>query len=193
MIGARHLPNLLTIARIAAVIPLVWLLLDGQYRAGLVVAVLVGFTDWLDGALARRYGWESELGGVLDPVADKLLVLSMYGTLAWLGTMPWWLVVMTLTRDAVIVTGGLVYHLRFERFQAAPTRLSKFNTFCQLLLGWVLLLTLAGVPVPPVAVQALIHVVAVLIVVTALQYVWIWGRRAARLKRHRRGARETPP
>ncbi len=184
----RFLPNLLTLARIAMVPVLVFLLLTGDYLRALIVALMAGISDWLDGTLARRFDWQTEMGGWLDPVADKLLMTSAYWTLAWLGHLPWWLVGVVVVRDLVIVGGGLYYHYRIERFRGQPTELSKFNTFCQLLLMWVLLIGLAGIPVPLPLTIGLIWLVGFLAAATLVQYVVIWSIRAVRVVRSRNSA-----
>src|SRR5580765_6764447 len=87
----RHLPNLLTASRMLMVVPLAWLILDGHYRGALLVAASAGATDALDGLLAKRYGWQSWLGGVLDPLADKLLLIACFVSLDLAGAIPDWL------------------------------------------------------------------------------------------------------
>ncbi len=180
------LPNLLTIGRMLAVPPLVWLLLGGHFGWALAVAIFAGLSDLLDGWLARRYGWQSRFGGLADPAADKLLMLASYITLAWLTELPWWLVLLVLFRDLVIVIGALVYHLVFEKVQAAPTQLSRFNTFCQVFLMWFVLVRLAGFPLPPEAQIGLVWLVAAMAILTLVQYVWLWSLKAVEVTRRRR-------
>jgi cardiolipin synthase len=178
MPSLRDLPNALTIARMVLVVPLLALLLLQHYVAALWLAVICGISDALDGALARRFGWQTRLGGILDPLADKLLLLGVFAALAWLGDLPRWLFVLIVLRDIVIVTGGVVYHYRIEPVNAEPTRLSKLNTLCQVVLMWTLLLGLAGLSLPESFRPALFWTVAATVVVTLIQYVWIWSRRA---------------
>lgn len=186
MLQWRWLPNTLTIARMLLVPVLVVLLILGDYLSALIVALIAGVSDWLDGALARRFNWQSEFGGFLDPVADKLLMVAAYLTLGWLDQLPIWLVVLVVVRDVVIVCGGLYYHYRIERFKGEPTQLSKFNTFCQLLLMWVVLVALAGFNVPVPLLLGLIWLVGALAVATMLHYIVLWSIRAARIVRQRR-------
>ncbi len=181
------IPNLLTIGRIIAVPPLVMLLIAGEYRWALAVAVAAGLSDLFDGWLARRFGWQSRFGGLADPAADKILMVASYMTLAWLGFLPWWLFVLVIVRDLVIVIGGWIYHLCFERLQAEPTQLSRFNTFCQVFLMWFVLIRLAGFPLPPEAQIGLEWLVAFMAIVTLIQYSWLWSLRAVRITRQRRG------
>lgn len=179
------LPNVLTIGRILAIPPLVILLISGQYGWALAVAVVAGVSDLIDGWLARRFGWQSRFGSLADPAADKLLMLASYLTLAWLGYLSWWLFILVVGRDLVIVIGGWVYHRYFETLEAEPTQLSKFNTFCQVFLMWFVLIRLAGFPLPPEAQIGLEWLVAFMAIATLVQYVWLWSLRAARISRQR--------
>lgn len=180
------LPNLLTVARMLVVPPMVWLLLMGQYQWALALAVFAGVSDLLDGWLARRFSWQTRWGGIYDPLADKLLMMAGYLTLGWLAELPWWLIGLVIIRDLVIVVGGYVYYTRFERFEAEPTQLSRFNTFCQVFLMWFVLVRLAGLPLPREAQIGLVWLVGVMAVITLGQYVWIWSGRALAVSRSRR-------
>ena len=90
--------------------PIIYWLLTGSYTAAFILAVFAGISDLLDGYLARKFGWITHFGGVLDPLTDKLLLVSTTLTLAWLGYLPWWLVFLVVLRDLIIVLGGLYYH-----------------------------------------------------------------------------------
>src|SRR5262249_43080248 len=98
----RHLPNALTVLRMLLVVPLAWLIGDGRYEAALLIAACAGATDALDGLLAKHYGWQSWLGGVLDPIADKLMLLACFLTFGLIGANPWWLTFLVVGRDVVI-------------------------------------------------------------------------------------------
>ena len=183
------LPNALTVARILAVPPLVFLLLAEQYPLALAVAVFAGLSDLIDGWLARRFGWQSRFGSLADPAADKLLMTASYVTLAWLSHLPWWLVALVIFRDLVIVIGGYIYHRVFERLaKAQPTQLSRFNTFAQVFLMWYVLVYLAGFPLPPEGQIGLEWMVVVLGVVTLVNYTWIYIMKAVVISRKRRKA-----
>lgn len=185
------LPNLLTVARILVVPPMVWMLLVGQYQWALALAIFAGLSDLADGWLARRFGWQSRFGGFADPLADKFLMLAGYITLGWLGELPWWLIGLVIFRDAVIVLGGVIYHVRFEKVVAEPTQLSRFNTFCQVFLMWFVLLRLAGMPFPAEGQIGLVWLVGVMALITLIQYVWIWSNRAVAVTRQRKSAGKT--
>ena len=185
MLSIRDLPNILTVARMLLVAPLVYLLLSEHYVAALSLAVVSGISDWLDGALARRFDWQSRFGGMLDPLADKMLMIAVYAALAWMSELPAWLFWLVVLRDVVIVTGGLVYHYRIEPFRAEPTRLSKFNTLCQVLLMWAVLMALAGFALPGILIQGLVWLVAFTLLATMFQYMLLWGLRARAIVRRR--------
>src|SRR5688572_24109147 len=106
----RHIPNLLTLLRMLLTVPLAWLLRDGRFDTALIVALVAGFTDALDGFLAKRFSWQSRLGGLIDPVADKLLLVACFVGLAQVDALPWWLAAVVIGRDAVIVSGAVAYH-----------------------------------------------------------------------------------
>jgi cardiolipin synthase len=182
----RQLPNVLTGLRLLLVPPILVLLVRGVYDWALTLAIVAGVSDALDGWLARRFGWQTRIGGILDPLADKLLLVGTYVTLGALGDLPIWLVVLVVLRDVVIVTGAAVFHFRFEAVQPEPTQLSKLNTAFQLLLALVVMLALAGAPVPNAMQTGLVAIVGVLVVVTMAQYVWIGSTRALRIARDRR-------
>jgi cardiolipin synthase len=177
--------NGLTLARLLLV-PVLALLLHLQtFGWALVVFAVAGVTDALDGYVARHWSGISRLGAVLDPVADKALVVTAYAVLAWQGWLPGWLALAVVGRDAVIVAGAGLFHQRTGGLEMAPTRLSKTNTALQL--GYVAATLLdaalgAGWTRPE---PGLALLVALTTVASGLQYVVVWLRKAAA---HRRGA-----
>ncbi len=185
------IPNILTVGRMLAVPPLVILLVHEQYGWALAVAVAAGVSDLLDGFLARRFGWQSRFGSLADPAADKIMMVACYVTLAWLSHLPWWLIVLVILRDLVIVIGGWIYHVKFERLEAQPTQLSRFNTLCQVFLMWFVLVRLAGIPLSPEAQIGLEWLVGFMAVVTLVQYTWLWSMKAVVITRKRRAAQES--
>jgi cardiolipin synthase len=99
----RWIPNAISILRILLILPILELILRGQYNVALLLFVIAGFSDGVDGYLAVRFNWQSRLGGLLDPVADKLLVAGMFITLAYTGLIPVWLAAIVIGRDVIIV------------------------------------------------------------------------------------------
>jgi cardiolipin synthase len=184
----RHLPNVLTALRMLLVVPLAWLIEDGHYDGALLVAACAGATDALDGLLAKRYGWQSWLGGVLDPVADKLMLLACFLSLGLIGAHPFWLTWLVLGRDVVIVAGAVAYHYWIGRLNAQPMLLSKFTTFVQLVYVLVQLLRLTAWFDVPQLTATLMWLVVVCTVASGLQYVAVWSGRARRERRQRQGS-----
>ncbi|MEA3413027.1 MAG: CDP-alcohol phosphatidyltransferase family protein, partial [Pseudomonadota bacterium] len=102
---ARQIPNIITVARIALVPVLAWVLLEQQFEITLILAAFMGATDGLDGFLAKVYGWQTRLGSFLDPLADKVMLVTIYLCLGWLELLPYWLVALVIFRDLVILAG----------------------------------------------------------------------------------------
>lgn len=173
----RDIPNLISVLRILLVGPIVWLLLVERFTPALVLFVVAGASDALDGYLAKRYGWFTRLGSILDPLADKLLMVCAYLALGWLHLLPWWLIALVILRDLVIVLGALYYHLRIARIEMAPTLISKVNTLFQILLVFTTVAAQVH-PLPSALIDILVLAVVVTTVSSGVTYVCIWGRRA---------------
>ncbi len=171
----RDIPNLITTLRILLVVPFLWLLLEERYGPALALFVIAGVSDALDGFLAKYYGWTSELGGLLDPIADKLLLLGAILALGWLNELPGWLVALVIGRDLVIVGGALAYHLLVERLQAAPLMISKLNTLTQLVLVCAIIIHYGLIPLPEAVLDTLIYLTALTTIWSGAAYVWRWG------------------
>lgn len=175
----KYLPNTITIARIFAMIPLVWFMLQKQYEYALYIAVIAGLSDMLDGYLAKRFGWEGWLGGVLDPLADKFMMLCCFLVFAVQDIIPKWLLILILTRDVLIVTGATFYHFAIVKVdKAEPSLLSKFNTALQILLVVVLLAHYSIFEFNVIFINALIYLVTFFTVSSGLHYIYYWGRKA---------------
>lgn len=127
-----NIPNFLTIGRILLVPLLVIFLLDNNAPAAFWVFVLAGVTDALDGFLARVLKQKTEFGAFLDPIADKLLLITTYVTLAVLGILPEWLAVIVVSRDFIIWGGIGILMLYGRDFKIKPSLVSKVTTFLQL-------------------------------------------------------------
>lgn len=160
------------------VLPVVWALLNLEYATALILFAVAGFTDALDGFLAKQFHWESRLGSILDPLADKLLLVSSFLALAWIELIPLWLVVVVIVRDLLIVAGGVIFHYMFVQFDMAPSRISKANTFFQIIFVLVVVFYHGDFAFTPWVVEALGYIVLVTTVMSGMDYVWVWGRRA---------------
>jgi cardiolipin synthase (CMP-forming) len=128
----RHIPNIICLFRIALVWPVLASLEAGEYGATLAFFVAAAVSDGIDGYLAKRFHWQSELGKFLDPFADKLLLVSVFIAAAWFGLVPWWLTAAAVARDVMIGLGALIFRLWFGPLRGRPTIISKVNTFLQL-------------------------------------------------------------
>lgn len=181
-----QLPNLISVGRILLVGPVAWSLTEQRFGLTLVLFTLAGLSDALDGFLAKRYGWTSRLGSLLDPLADKLLLVTVFVLLAWLGLLPPWLVVLALLREALILGGACTYRVLVGPFAGEPTPASKVNTFLQITLVIAVLLVAAGVALPQATVGGLELAVAASVVVSGGQYLWLWSRRYRGLRARRR-------
>lgn len=164
--------------RLLLVVPLVLLLLSEQYAFALTVFVVAGLSDGLDGYLAKKFGWVSKFGMVADPLADKLLMVTSYSVLCWQNLLPWWLFVIILLRDLVIVGGAYSYHHLFGLQKLTPTYLSKFNTFIQILLVVMVIFAQASGWISDVIIQGLIYLVLATTVASGIHYTSFWGRKA---------------
>ena len=180
----RHLPNVISMARIILVGPIIWSLLTERFGLAIWLFLIAGASDGLDGFLAKRFDWSSRLGGFLDALADKFLLISTFVCLWWLDLFPWWLVLSVLARDLVIVTGATVYNFRIETVQPEPSMISKLNTFLQIALAAIGVIQLGFGGVPDWLLNALIWAVMVTVVLSGAGYVREWSRRARVLGRH---------
>lgn len=174
----RHLPNLICLIRIALVWPIATALHAEEHFRALALFVIAGLSDGVDGYLAKRFNWTSELGKVLDPLADKLLLVTVFVETAWLGLVPWWLTAAVVARDVLIGLGAITFRVWFGPLRGRPTVFSKINTGMQLLYLAALMVTVAlGFP-PHEVLDALAIVVFATTVFSGLNYVAVFTRRA---------------
>jgi len=172
------LPNAISILRIALIAPILILILKGSFAWALALFCLAGFSDGLDGYLAKRFSWHTRLGALLDPIADKLLVAGLFITLAYTQDIPVWLAAVVIVRDVVIVAGAMVYNFFVRPVEGEPSRVSKLNTALQLLF-LLFVISRAGFGWPePIALTVLGAAVLVTVVISGIDYVWSWSRRA---------------
>ena len=130
-----NLANLVTLGRLLMVVPLVWLIATGRLEAAFWLFVAAGISDVVDGFIAKNFNAKTELGAILDPLADKALLDGIYLALAIVGWLPAWLAVMVLGRDLLIVVGVVLIRRRDPVFRAMPLAIGKINTFAQILLA----------------------------------------------------------
>jgi len=170
------LANLVTLARLLAVPLVVWLILVGDLETTFWVFVAASLSDAVDGYIAKRFDQRSELGALLDPIADKTLIVSLFVTLGIAGHLPNWLVIMVVFRDLLIVGGFLLAAALSYRINWRPLFVSKLNTALQLVLVAVLLGELAFAVEDHIVVVALTYAVAATTILSGGGYLVRWGR-----------------
>jgi cardiolipin synthase len=176
------LPNLICVARILLTAPIVIYLVRSEFQLALVLIMIAGFSDGLDGFLARRYGWTSRIGGLLDPLADKLLFVSVFAALTWIDLVPVWLFAVVIGRDVVIVFGATAYEFLIGPVEPNPSRVGKLNTVLALLyLFFVMTFQVYAWP-PAVTILVCGAGVFVVSLVSGLDYVLTWSRLALQAK-----------
>lgn len=183
--SVSQLPNAITLLRLLLMLPITWLLWQARYPEALLLAALAGVSDAVDGALARRFGWRSEFGAFLDPLADKTMVVVLFVVLTMRGHIPLWLAVVVVGRDAIILLGAGLYRLLFHELNMAPTLISKINTATQVIVLLLLLFGLCGFGAASRLALAAVaplcfYLVALLSVVSGLDYVVTWSRKTWR-------------
>ncbi len=170
-----NVPNMMTFTRILCTPLLVILLAKDQYLFALGVFTFAGITDGLDGLWARGFNQRTRLGAYLDPIADKLLLMASFISLAVLGIMPSWLSVVVITRDVLIVLGIAVFTITAMPVEIKPSLVSKLTTGIQLATVFWTLLDLKGADAHFFW-QTLLWATAALTVVSGLHYIYIGMR-----------------
>ena len=174
----RWIPNAICLVRIALVPPVVLSLLEQRYDLALLLFVIAGGSDGLDGFLAKRYGWQTRLGSLLDPIADKTLVSGTFITLGWLGLVPFGVVAVIVGRDLIIVLGAIAWQLLVAPVQGLPSLISKLNTACQLLFV-VCAIASAAYDWPSAAVLTVLGAACIFTaIISGLNYVLTWSAMA---------------
>lgn len=136
---ALSIPNIITLARVIMVPVVFWLMLNGQPKGAFYVFVLAGISDGVDGYLAKRFDWATELGAYLDPLADKLLIVCIFIALGVRGELPSWLVLAVVSRDVLIVIAIMLSWLLGNPVRIKPFIVSKANTLSQIVLAALVL------------------------------------------------------
>ncbi len=134
-----NLPNLITISRLLLAPLIVYLMLKGYMGAAFAAFIVAGLSDAFDGLLAKRFGLVTDLGTYLDPIADKVLLVSIYVTLGAADHLPVWLVILVVSRDLLIVGGALLSYAMNLTLKIRPLLISKLNTTAQIALAAIVL------------------------------------------------------
>ncbi len=178
------LPNFLTLLRIIAIPVFLIFLAEGDYAAAFMLFLAAGVTDTMDGAVARLTNSRSDLGAVLDPMADKLLLLSSFVVLGFKGAIATWLVALVVIRDVIVVLGyGAVFIVDHQWMEVAPSRLGKLSTFLQLFTIGFGLMHLARPALPLATINQIMQVVTgAVTAVSGVQYIYrglLWHQQRA--------------
>jgi cardiolipin synthase (CMP-forming) len=183
----RQVPNVVSSIRILLAIPIAVTLVHHQYMATLALFGAAAVSDVADGFLAKRFGWQSRLGAVLDPAADKLLLATVFVTLAALRLVPLWLMAAAVARDIIIVLGAIAYRVYIGPVEASPSTISKLNTACQA----AFILAVIGrtqFDLPDAWVIVLLGALMfVTVVISGIDYVLRYGAEAVAEAKTRRG------
>lgn len=173
------IPNLITIGRLFLVPLVVWLIIDNQPDLAFWVFVVAGISDAVDGFLARQFDLRSDLGTLLDPLADKALLVSIYVTLTYIEALPIWITILVVSRDVFIIGGVVLSWMLGEPMRVKPHWSSKINTVLQILLAAIVLGDLAFSFDLMLVRTSAVYLVGVLTVASAAVYLVDWVRHMA--------------
>jgi cardiolipin synthase (CMP-forming) len=171
---ALNFPNLITIGRILLVPLTIWLLISQEFPLAFAVFIVAGVSDGVDGYLARVTNSKTELGAYLDPIADKALLVSVYGALGIIKILPAWLVLMVITRDILIVGGVMLAWLMEKPLVMKPLWISKVNTAGQIIFAGLVLGVLSTDYNPKPLLTVGIFLVAALTILSGAFYIRDW-------------------
>jgi len=179
------LPNFISLARLLSVPIVVWSLLADEMALAFWLFIAAGISDAVDGFIAKRLGNSTVIGGFLDPLADKALLVSVYITLGRLGYLPLWIVILVVSRDILIVGGAILFQTLTHSLKPEPLMVSKLNTLAQIVLAAV---TLGGLALDAswhMAIMLLVWAVAVTTLASGAGYIIQWSRRLATMEQGR--------
>ena len=171
------LPNVVTFGRLCAVPLSVWLVMEHRFAQAFFLFLAAGLSDAADGWLARRNGGGNSLGALLDPIADKARLVSMYVTLAAVKVLPDWLAILVVFREVLIVGGIAVLSLLGQSVVIRPLYVSKINTALQIVLVAAALFVSGFGITGPIVLSVLVWLVAASTLASGAAYVWVTARR----------------
>ena len=170
------IPNIITLGRILLVPLIVWAIGAQQMQLAFYMFVIAGVSDAVDGLLAKRFNMASELGAILDPLADKALLVSIYVALGIWGAIPVWLVILVVSRDIMIVGAVIISWLLDKPIPMKPSMVSKLNTVAQVAFAAVVLASLGFRFKASPYDQLLIGAVTLLTLISVSLYLVDWAR-----------------
>ncbi len=169
------LPNLLTASRLILAPFVAWRLVLHDVESAFWLFVVAAITDLLDGWLARLLNQKSEFGAWLDPIADKVMLLTTLTFLALTDLLPLWLLWLVLARDSVILAGALAYRRLTGGLRIRPILSGKITIALEFILVSVVLAEEALAPGMRYGIDVLVWLTAIASVLSGLRYVWLWG------------------
>ncbi len=170
-----QLPNIITSIRLILLIPLSYYLVAESYQSALLIFFIAGFSDALDGYLAKKFNWVSRFGSILDPIADKALLVITMGILTLNQKISVLLFSCVAVRDIYIIAGAYVYYKQIGPFNMQPSFISKLNTFAQILMVTLILVSLAYMNIPDQLINVLVVMVYLTVIISSLHYSYVWG------------------
>jgi len=174
-----NIPNILTLARIIMTPVIVYMVLSEQAWLALALMVIAGITDMLDGAIARYFNMRTTVGAYLDPLADKIMLISLFITLFIVEQVPLFVFLAIIFRDLIIVLGAITYEIVTHRLTMQPSFISKATTFIQIVYVVLLLLNMAMV-IPAILLQTAMWLTFMLTCTSGLHYLVSWTGKAAK-------------
>lgn len=177
-----NIPNLITLGRILLVPVIIWAIASGQMAVAFILFFIAGVSDAIDGFLAKRFNMQSEIGALLDPLADKCLLVSIYIALGITADIPRWLVILVVSRDIIIIGAVIVSWLLDRPIPMKPLMVSKLNTVAQVLFAGLVLAALGfNFAIAPVDI-ILMALVTVLTLLSVGFYLVEWARHMSDLE-----------
>jgi len=174
----RYIPNGISVFRLILVLPIAFLIIEENHVEAFLLFGIAGLSDGLDGFIARKYGWVSAFGKLIDPLADKLMMMTTTLTLGLLGQFPMMLMVLIIVKDLTILGGVFPYTILAEFPKIQPNFLGKCTTAAQIFLLVSVLLNL-GFPgtLPEIFFRVFFWIVAIMTSCDGVIYVWLWTLR----------------
>lgn len=171
-----NFPNFISLARLLSVPVTIWLILEEAWREAFVLFALAGMSDALDGFIAKHFNLKSDLGQILDPLADKALLMAIYIALGFKGVLPIWLALLVVSRDILLIGGTILSWMLEIALDIVPSRISKINTALQIALAGLILANLSLIAVPEIVRDVFTWMVAATTLLSGAGYVLDFAR-----------------
>lgn len=187
----RYLPNAITVSRVVIAVPLGYCILDENFGAAFLLGAFAGLTDLLDGFFARKLNAFSRWGAALDPIADKILILITFTTLAAVSLVPWAVAAIVIARDAIIVSGAAYYYKFIGPYTVGARPLSKANMVVQIAFCTLTLLAPVVSWIPATLLWVFMVALIAIAVASVLDYAQFWTREGLKTRREQKARGES--